>query len=622
MRVRLSLLLCILVFATGLVLSCEEQEQETLISSITISQPSAELEVGESLRLSATTLPSKETDIIWASSKQSVASVDETGLVTAIAKGETIITATAEGKRDQCKVIVNELAKLEVACATGDASDIDCCSSTLSGLAVIKNAVEETITTRFYYSCSLSDVASLSKDGSVENGHLISTVGCLFSASISNLEPETTYYYIASISVDGKEFFGEVKSFMTMKSPIRTSTGEALAISERSAELSGYIDPSLASNDVTAGIIYSKDENPTVENGIQIIATGFDDNGFFTVTARNLASNTKYCFKSFINNGGTTLYGDIKSFTTKEVIASVETLTASDVGEQNATMRGRFSVTSEESLPVQVWFLFIKSADATIDNMLESGYKAPVSKWSSDGQFEFRYSGFDYGATYSYVSVAKIYDKEFYGNVVRFTNWDYAFIVGEAVDLGLSVKWSSNNLGAHTPFEFGAFYSWGETEPKKEYSWSSYKWSSGSSTNVTKYNTDSSFGTKDDKTILDPEDDAAHVVFGGNWRMPTDEEWAELCNTDNCIWTWTDINGTKGGYMVISKITGNSIFLPAAGYRLDDYGHFPWSYGLYWSSTLNTQNPRSAVYLRFHQGYVKKDEVSRFYGCSIRPVLE
>ena len=129
----------------------------------------------------------------------------------------------------------------------------------------------------------------------------------------------------------------------------------------------------------------------------------------------------------------------------------------------------------------------------------------------------------------------------------------------EYVDLGLSVKWATCNMGASSPEEYGDYYAWGETETKSTYDWNTYKWCKGSENTLTKYCTDSDYGTVDNKTVLDPEDDVAHVKWGGNWRMPTDAEIEEL--RENCIWKWTTQNG-KNGYKVTSKKNGNSIFLP------------------------------------------------------------
>lgn len=190
----------------------------------------------------------------------------------------------------------------------------------------------------------------------------------------------------------------------------------------------------------------------------------------------------------------------------------------------------------------------------------------------------------------------------------------------EYVDLGLSVKWATCNVGATKPEEYGDYFAWGETQPKSTYNWSTYKWCNGSSNTQTKYNTNSSYGTVDNKTQLELSDDAARANWGGSWRMPTDAELTEL--RENCTWTWTTQNGVYG-YKVTSKKSGytnKSIFLPAAGYRylgdLSDAG----SYGNYWSSSLYTVNPNYASELYFSSYYVRRDSDSRFYGLSVRPV--
>ncbi|MBO5181812.1 MAG: hypothetical protein J6B92_07990 [Paraprevotella sp.] len=190
----------------------------------------------------------------------------------------------------------------------------------------------------------------------------------------------------------------------------------------------------------------------------------------------------------------------------------------------------------------------------------------------------------------------------------------------EAVDLGLSVKWATCNVGANSPEEYGGYYAWGETEEKSNYDWSTYKYCKGSYDTMTKYCTNSSYGTVDNKTVLDPEDDVAHVKWGGSWRMPTSSEIQELVN--NCLWTWTTQNGVNG-YVVTSKSNGNSIFLPAAGYRWGEFVNDSGSGGYYWSASLNEDRSDYASYLGFYSGnrylYYYFD---RYYGFSVRPVTE
>lgn len=186
------------------------------------------------------------------------------------------------------------------------------------------------------------------------------------------------------------------------------------------------------------------------------------------------------------------------------------------------------------------------------------------------------------------------------------------------VDLGLSVKWATCNVGANTPEGYGDYFAWGETTTKSTYNWSTYKYCNGSDDSFTKYNnSSSSLGTVDNKTTLELSDDAARANWGGSWRMPAFAEWTEL--REKCTWTWTTQNGVNG-YRVTSKSNGNSIFLPAAGYRDDSSLYNAGSYGLYWSSLLGWDSPLRAYGLFFGSSNVSRDYDYRYFGFSVRPV--
>ena len=209
--------------------------------------------------------------------------------------------------------------------------------------------------------------------------------------------------------------------------------------------------------------------------------------------------------------------------------------------------------------------------------------------------------------------------------------------VPEAVDLGLSVKWASFNLGASLPYEFGDYYAWGETEPYYEdgyaqsespvwkagkesgYFWSSYQWCDGESTSLTKYCSIAEFGKNDftdDLTVLEAKDDAAAVTLRDKWRMPLDQELDELI--EDCTWTWVSLAGVSG-YLVTGP-NGNSIFLPAAGYRYQAGFLGAGTRGYYATASLNPAGPSYAVDGYFLSESYIKNNVYRSYGVSIRPV--
>ena len=185
----------------------------------------------------------------------------------------------------------------------------------------------------------------------------------------------------------------------------------------------------------------------------------------------------------------------------------------------------------------------------------------------------------------------------------------------EYVDLGLpsGLKWAACNVGATTPEAYGNYYAWGETAKKSDYSWAKYFDTSDEGVTFTKYTT----GTK---TVLNPEDDAAHINMGGAWRMPTKDEWQELI--DNCTWTWTMYNG-KFGYRVMSKTNGYSIFLIAAGTYLNTVLVGNNVYGAYWTSSLNTNNSSNANAVAFDdKGNYYTFPAERRCGGSVRGVFE
>ena len=176
----------------------------------------------------------------------------------------------------------------------------------------------------------------------------------------------------------------------------------------------------------------------------------------------------------------------------------------------------------------------------------------------------------------------------------------------EWVDLGLSVKWATCNVGTSNPGDYGNHYAWGETTTKSTY---------------TEDNSDSyeSSDSKWNNIGGNSRYDAATANWGDGWRMPTEAEFQELM--DNCTWEWTTQNGHKG-YKVTSKKNCQSIFLPAAGYRYGAKEVLVGSTGEYWSSTPYESDADGAFKLCFYKDDHSVYWCNRFAGSSVRPVLE
>ena len=186
----------------------------------------------------------------------------------------------------------------------------------------------------------------------------------------------------------------------------------------------------------------------------------------------------------------------------------------------------------------------------------------------------------------------------------------------KSVDLGLpsGTIWAACNLGASSPEEYGDYYSWGETKPKDKYTWNTYKF--GTKDNLTKYN------EEDRKTILDPEDDAAHVVLGGKWHIPTREQMQELFyNTTN---EDSEFDGVKGK-LFTSKINGKELFFPYSGNKDDNFIDGENEYCFHWSSSITDYNYATKFYCDDDTFSPFQPEISKackFLGFSVRGVLD
>ena len=437
-----------------------------------------------------------------------------------------------------------------------------------------------------------------------------------FSYRVENLKRDTQYDVVAYVTLDGRTYRAESKSFTTQSLKASITLGEVKNITELTALCTGQLTIESQGHFGQSIKIYYSDTENTVDglkaNGKSSYTTPYSD-GSLSCYLQDLEPATTYYYVIIATLDGAAFATEVKHFTTADFTAEVTTQDAINVQSSTATLSGTLSITSIAYLTREVWFFYSETA-ATAEVLKSTGTKAAATL--SKNTFSADITGLKKGTTYYCIACAKVQGRELYGAVMSF---DTPYPVPEAVDMGLSVKWGSFNVGASKPEEYGYYFAWGEMNVKSVYEWSNYTLCGGSGSSMTKYCNNSSYGIVDNKRILEASDDVAARKIGGSWRMPTDAEWTELRNTSKCTWSWTTENGVAG-YRVTSKTTGNSIFLPAAGLRYSDYIIPGGSEGHYWSATVSLDEPDNAWRIQFGPSYVDRKYEDRYEGLSVRPV--
>ena len=385
-------------------------------------------------------------------------------------------------------------------------------------------------------------------------------------------------------------------------------TSAASEVTKNSAIVGGNVVSDGGLEISERGVVYSTSQNPTIEDSKVLSGSGL---GEFTCNLINLQTGATYYARAYAKNKFYVVYGEEISFVCMAP-PIVTTLSPTNISDTSAIVGGNVTDDGGASI-TERGICYSTSVNPTISD---------ITKTSGRGTGYFTCILTDLQASTTYYARAYAVNEKgiAYGGDISFTtplDGKGEANGHELVYLGLSVKWATMNVGANKPEEYGEYYAWGETSTKSTYSWSSYKYCNGSYNTLTKYNTDRGLGTVDNKTTLELSDDAATAKWGGSWRMPTDAEWVEL--KEKCTWTWTSQNGVNG-YKVTSKINGNSIFLPAAGYRYRTSLYDVGSNGYYWSSSLSTDYPYYAWDVYFYYCDLRRRDYSRYIGRSVRPV--
>ena len=399
-------------------------------------------------------------------------------------------------------------------------------------------------------------------------------------------------------------------------------------VTKTTAKVVGQVAADGGAEVTERGICWSTDGTPTIlDYRVKDTEGGL---GTFTLQLSDLESQTTYYVRAYATNEAGTSYGEEKSF-----VAGEDNEPGNGDGDENEEPEQPIGPTVTTSEVTDITFFsakfggeVISAADAAVIRygVCYSTNPTPDITASCEfisngigGVFDMTIYGLEHSTTYYVRAFATdVKNVTAYGEEVSFTTLD-KYNGHKYVDLGLSVKWASYNVGATSPEDYGHYFAWGETSPKEEYT----------EDNCPTYRPSSelqSQGYIDENGNLTPQYDAATANWGGVWRMPTYVECNELLN--NCTWEWTTHNGVKG-YKVTGP-NGNSIFLPAAGsccgssinYLAGSYGEYWNSYGPYESSHPDGNTYYLAYGFDFNSDRHSMDTDHLYYGKSVRPVGE
>ena len=515
--------------------------------------------IGGTITLKATVYPEDATNkaIEWSSNNTGVATVDSNGKVTAVGNGTATITVTTkdQGKTATCAITVAQVVT-GVSLNAASITLNEGQTQTLTATISPSNAANKSVT----WTSTNSSVAKVDANGVV-------TAVSKGTATIT------------ATTVDG----GKTASCaVTVKRPVtsiqlnKTSLVFYRLTSELTETLTATVIPYNAEN--TAVTWSSSNTSVATVSNTGVVTGKSKGSATITVTAQDG------------NGASATCQVEVKQCIT--VLTVNKKKLDMIIGEQ-ATLSTVTLLPSTANDKTYTWSTSdntVASVDGNGNVTAKATGKATIKATANDG-----------GGTYASCEVTV---------APKPTAVDMGTVVN-----GKNVKWANFNIGAANQLEYGYYYSWGETDTKNDYTWGYYTF--GNSTALTKYNSDSSLGTVDNKTVLDPEDDVARVKLGGSWRMPTEAEWEAL--RTKCTWDWKVLNGVFG--QQVTATNGNKIFLPCAGYMTGTTLDLAGSYGYYWSTSLSTNSRYARAYYFLSTNWHMEDAF-RSRGCSIRAVTE
>lgn len=443
-----------------------------------------------------------------------------------------------------------------------------------------------------------------------------SLTGNIFTASFSDLSPATEYKYRSFVTYGGITYYGNKYNTFTTKEVINlTSASEASEVTMTSAILSTAVQTEGvdARDGFYIGLAWSTSESAICAGGdydSRTVSVREVQDGVFSASLSGLSVNTTYYYASFTEVGGVYVFSSVKNFMTGELANLVGEVEVSEITRKSAVLSASVQAEGVDARDnVSVGLAWSTTKDAIrADGNFESRQISVQNV--EDGEFTVSLNDLSVNTTYYFASFTLVGGVYVFSSVKEFTT-DVLRLETGAVDLGLSVKWAGYNVGADSPEEYGDYFAWGETTTKSSY------YSDNSVTyglSISKLESRGIIGSDGNLTAAY---DAATANWGSDWRMPTLDEMKELIN--ECEWEWTSVNGVKG--RLVTGPNGNSIFLPAAGYRSDTSLYDAGSYGEYWSATPDSYS-YYAYYLRFNSGNSDWSDYNRLSGRVVRPVSE
>ena len=433
-----------------------------------------------------------------------------------------------------------------------------------------------------------------------------------FSVMVDNLEWSTDYRFQAYIDGGRGEILSQVHSWRTADET--PPEAEILKITPALGKDAGRVSlqcmirdfGSISGTDkLRCGVCFSPlQEEPTVGDA-SAAADGYSPVGAYSLELEGLLPATVYHFRCWTQIGEQLTYGPVR---TVKIPSNEEVVVTGDfegLSSNSVTLNG--AVHLEEG----TW-------TSRICGFEVDGAVSFADKVESDGAFSLVVRGLFPETEHSYRAFVKVDGTTFYGESRSFRTLAVPEGETEYVDLGLDVLWATCNLGASSPEEIGDLYAWGETEPKKEYTWSNYKWCMGTPESIFKYTKEGA--QADNKMTLDPEDDAAHAVLGGKWRMPTTNDYLQLIrNTKYQV--IKDGQGKISGLFLYSTVVGyteKSIFIPGIG----NCWTSQWDRHPYNAAIFHYQHGLDFLEVYDYPYYDPNERVQRCSGNPIRPVLE